>query len=141
MSFVAYKKNILRGLFFWLGLGHLQCFEAALGQNDDTHLKKPLSPMDFYLESVTALPNNACLQNLFRFGYIHSVLIMAMAHKLSENKKLSDKDIKELRDAKRIFEQALKPFSSGYPIANAMFGTTSLWQDMEEQRRTYQRMP
>lgn len=114
---------------------------AQSQKNDDTHLVAVLDTMDLLLESVFALPNNACLQEMLRFGYIHAIFLLATQHKLGESKNISIAEKKELVAASKVFQKAIKPFLAGYPIANSMFGTTDLWQDLEEQRRTYQMMP
>ena len=110
-------------------------------KNDDAHLVSVLDPMDFCLESIVAVPNNACLQQLLRFGYVQSIFLLATEHKLGESKNLSIAEKQALLVAKSTFQKALRPFLAGYPIANSMFGTTELWQELEEQRRTYQMMP
>jgi len=136
-------KNSWRYVAFFgsIGLFISQPSCAKIERNDNTHLVKEQNAMDFLSESFVNLPNNSCMQQILRFGYIHSVFLFAIEHRLGEIKELSNKERVALLHARSVFKQGLAPFLPGFPIANSVFGTTDLWQELEEKKRAYQMRP
>ena len=101
-------------------------------------MNNPLTIQDFIFQKVCIAPNNAFLNQLLRFGYIHSVLLFAITHQLSESKALTEEKKQDLMRAKEMFTQTLQPFFVAFPVANAMAATTDLFEVLDTQRREKQ---
>jgi len=114
------------------------CCRCAPHKNDDSHLNTLLTPLDFIFQRIVAVPNNAFLQQVLRFGYTQSLFLFAVNHRLAELKRLPLAEKKRLIAARAIFSKAVQPFLVAFPVVNAIAGTTDLFQVLDTERREHQ---
>ncbi len=119
-------------------LSHFDCCRCAPHRNDDSHLNTLLTPLDFIFQRIVAVPNNAFLQQVLRFGYTHSLFLFAVNHRLAESKKMSLEEKKRLLAARAVFLKAVQPFLVAFPVINSVAGITDLFQVLDTERRDHQ---
>jgi hypothetical protein len=136
-------NRVNRMAFFYLFsmtifLSIVSCCRCAPHKNDDYHLNIRLTPLDFIFQRIVAVPNNAFLQQVLRFGYTQSLFLFAVNHRLAELKRLPLEEKKRLLVARAIFSKAVEPFLVAFPVVNSVAGTTDLFEVLDTQRREYQ---
>jgi len=132
-----------RSVFFYLFsiavfLSIVTCCRCEPRKNDDSHLNTLLTPLDFVFQRIVAVPNNAFLQQVLRFGYTQSLFLFAVNHRLAELKRLPLEEKKRLLIARAVFSKAVEPFLVAFPVINSVAGTTDLFQVLDTERREYQ---
>ena len=145
------QKQLLRRVFYTMNrfaffyiflltvfLSIFSCCRCAPHKNDDSHLNTLLTPLDFIFQRIVAVPNNAFLQQILRFGYTQSLFLFAVNHRLAELKRLPLAEKKSLLAARAIFSKAVKPFLVAFPVINSVAGTTDLFQVLDTERREHQ---
>ena len=134
---------ITRFAFFYIFLltvflSIFSCCRCAPHKNDDSHLNTLLTPLDFVFQRIVAVPNNAFLQQVLRFGYTESLFLFAVNHRLAELKRLPLAEKKRLLAARAVFSKSVQPFLVAFPVINAIAGTTDLFQVLDTERREHQ---